>query len=91
MGKLAAEVLVGGPYAHKKIGAWWEPKWQPFGEKLGIKKVWLTYTAEAALYDPNLAVDITGILDDACEHAGIPTKPDLTLKFPTFWVDYSSD
>jgi hypothetical protein len=43
----------------------------------------------ACLYAPEGAVNISGILEDAAADLGIPTKPDLELRFPSFWINYA--
>ena len=63
MGKLPCEVLTDASLVTSKAGTCWRTK--DFG------KVWITYSPDAALFDPVLIVDIYGVLANAAKAAGI--------------------
>jgi hypothetical protein len=52
-----------------------------------LARAYLTYDPFAALYDPNLAVDISRVLEKAAKKAGIETKSNLEV--PMFnWLPF---
>src|SRR4029077_1677326 len=66
MGKLPCEVLTDASLVSAKAGTCWRTR--DFG------KVWITYSPDAALYDPGVVVDIYGVLAAAAKAAGIITE-----------------
>ena len=71
MGKLSCEVLTGASLVSAKAGTCWNT------EKYG--KVWVTYSPDAAMFDPTVVVDIYGVLANAAKAAGIETQLDLSV------------
>jgi hypothetical protein len=88
MGKLAGEILVGPSIFSTIVNTYWEPKFLPFIKYLGLRKVWLTYMPDAALLQPDIAVNIAGIIYRATLDAHIATKIDADLIVPSFWIDH---
>jgi hypothetical protein len=79
LGKHSCEFLTGASLLNSRVGGCWNTK--KFGE------VWITYSPDAALYDPNLVVPIFGVIGMAAEEAGIKVKADP--KVPMFtWEEY---
>jgi hypothetical protein len=79
MGKLPCEVLTGASLVSTKAGTCWKTK--------NYGKVWITYSPDAALFDPALTVDIYGVLAKAARAAGIATRFDKSVKMFS-WEDY---
>ena len=81
LGRLACEFLTGTPVLKNKAGTCWSNR------RLSDKKVWIGYSPVATLFDPNLYVDVTGVIANACQRAGIPTHFDPNV--PIFdWSPY---
>lgn len=78
MGKLSSEILAGGSLLKKKVNTYWNPNIVAFW-KLGIEKVWITYSPDAALYSPDLVVGMSYVFGEAAIEANIPVKFDYTL------------
>jgi hypothetical protein len=79
-GSLPCEFLTGAGVLSTKAGTWWDTK------KFG--RVWITHSPEAALYKPDLVVQISRTIRRAAEQAGIETKP---ADIPMFkWVEYET-
>lgn len=74
MGKLSCEVLTDASLVKSRAGTCWRTK--DFG------KVWITYSPDAALFDPPLVVEIYGVIAKAAEAAGIPIE--FNPKVPMF-------
>ena len=67
LGRLPCEVLTIASILSTKAGTCWETKlWG---------KVWISYSPDAALYNPGLIVQISRIIKYAAQDAGIETKP----------------
>lgn len=86
MGKFSTEVLIGGSLLKRKVGAEWDTR--PKFRKIGIEKAWVTYMPDAALYSPDLVVDITRMLMCAAHEAHIKTKIDYSLPVFRNWYKY---
>jgi uracil-DNA glycosylase family 4 len=85
LGKLTTECLIGVSLISKRVGTYWRPT-IPYA-RIGVKKVWIAYNPDAALYDPLLYVDISRVIGLAAIEANIPIKIDHTL--PMFdWTNY---
>lgn len=66
LGKLACEYLTGASLVSTRAGTFWE---NPL-----YGTVWITYSPDAALFDPTLVVSIYGVLAKAAAWAGIETQ-----------------
>ena len=74
------EFLTGASVLSTKAGTWWDTK------KFG--RVWITHSPEAALYKPDLVVQISRVIKFAAGQAEIETKPN---NIPMFrWVEYET-
>jgi hypothetical protein len=79
MGKLACEYLTGHSKLIDRAGTCWRTGL--YGD------VWITYSPDAALFDPVLCVSLYGVLFKAAESAGIEPKFDPSV--PMFdWTPY---
>ena len=67
LGRLPCEVLTGASILSSKAGACWDTK------KWGT--VWISYSPDAALYDPGLIVQISRTIMLAANQAGLDPKP----------------
>ena len=77
MGKLACEALLDVSSNKYKIGLYEEPLYSFV--QAGAKRVWITYTPDAALFDPEKVVDISRVVWRACIQAGIECRIDYSL------------
>jgi hypothetical protein len=77
MGKLAMECMLGDSLLKKKAGTYWRPN-IPF-TKLGVERVWITRSPDAALFNPELAVSLSRCIGKAALEANIDIKIDYTL------------
>lgn len=83
MGKLTSEVLTGASNLKNKVNTDWTMPWGEI-KKLGIRKVWITNSPDAALYNPELLVGMWWVLCNAAEEANIPIEIDYQLKMFDF-------
>jgi hypothetical protein len=72
LGKLPCEIMTGDSILKHKSCTCWRPL--PVWQKLGIKRVWITHSAQEALYKPDLAVDIAGVLCTAAKKLGLQPR-----------------
>lgn len=86
MGKLSMECLLGASLLNRKAGTCWTPNLA--FTRLGIEKVWITNSTDAALFNPVMAVSISRILVKAAEEADIEPKIDYSLPMFDF-IKYS--
>jgi hypothetical protein len=88
LGSLACECLIGGSRLAEYSCTTWKvlPQWRD----LGIAKAWICSSPTAALYKPDLAREISGVLMAACRKVGIESKPRLLgeLPLPFDWTEY---
>lgn len=87
MGKLTCECLLDD--APSVLKNWAGTRWgtnQTFS-KLGIRTAWISYTTDAALFDPELSVGISRVIGKAAAEAGIPIKINTNLSMFD-WDDY---
>jgi uracil-DNA glycosylase len=75
LGRIACEFLTGTPQLISKAGTCWSTS-------RSKTKAWISYSPEACLFDPGLAVDMTGVLANAAARAGIKTG--FNLRLPLF-------
>jgi hypothetical protein len=87
MGRLSCEVLTGGSILSKKVGADWDSGFPIAMRKIGVEKVWITYSPDAALYDPGLVVDISRVLGHAAMESNIKIEINRGLKLFD-WSNY---
>lgn len=75
MGRLACECLIGTSAITKRAGTCWKPRKEWI--ESGFKRVWVSFSPEAALFDPGVAVSITGTIAAAAKATGfvVSTKP----------------
>lgn len=66
---------VGKSRTKTRIGAKWR-----FVEPGMSTNIWQTYDPAAALFDPNIVVDIAWVINHAAQDAGIPTEINKTLE-----------
>jgi hypothetical protein len=86
MGKLASEVLLGVIQIKKVTGTQWRPK-LAFARLEGHDRIWIVHSPNAALFDPNLAVEISQVIWQAGMEAGIRTELDHSIKLYD-WKNY---
>lgn len=84
-GWMACEVLVarGKTRLKNTVGT----KWNCTSDSIVIRSAWISYDPAAALFDPNLAVDISSVILAACKEGGIETKLNRNIK-PFNWIQY---
>lgn len=87
MGKLASECLLDNAPSilKKRAGTVWDTN-SRFA-KLGIERAWISYSTDAALYDPVLAVGISRVIGKAAREAGIEIQLNQDLKMFD-WSNY---
>jgi hypothetical protein len=71
LGRLACECLTGNSVLKRLTGTTWKVKdrWKDI-----VEKAWITGSTDAALFDPQQITEITGVLVNAAERAGIKTE-----------------
>ena len=89
VGRLACESLTGASVLKDYSGTTWplSPSWRD----LGLDKVWISQSTDAALYNPTLSVEISGTLLAAAKKVGIPIGPFRgpgELPEPIDWLEY---
>ena len=77
MGRLCAEImleqgLTATTILGKRVGTYWMPRLD--FTRAGIDKVWITYSPEAALFDPRLVVSMSRVIGKAARECGIEIK-----------------
>jgi uracil-DNA glycosylase len=85
MGKLTCECFLRTSTMKWVAGRPWKPRLS--FRRDGIKKVWISHSPNAALFDPNLIVDISRVLGLAAREAGIDVKINFDVKMFE-WDDY---
>lgn len=83
MGKLSSEILTGGSLLKKKVNTYWHPNIIAL-RGLGVYSVWITYSPDAALYNPEVLVGMSYVFCEAAKEAGIIVKFDYTLQMFNF-------
>lgn len=86
MGKLAAEVLVGGSVLKRLVGARWNTKMR--FTRLGVETVGITYMPDAALHSPDLCVPISRMIVWMVREIGIEPVINYQLRIPKNWHLY---
>jgi hypothetical protein len=86
MGKLASEVLLGITMIKKVTGTKWRSKLR-FARMEGHEALWITHSPNAALFDPNLAVEISQVVWQAALEAELPAELDHSIKLLS-WEKY---
>lgn len=78
LGRLPCEAFTGASILSTKAGTCWDTiEWG---------NVWVSYSPDAALYDPSLVVQISRIIKYAARDAGIQTE---SANIPMFrWEEY---
>jgi hypothetical protein len=85
MGKLSCEmVFTKAKYPNRPGTAW---KLDPFfnTDKIIKQRAWVTYNPAAALFDPNLIVDISAVIFNAAQEANLPIKTNKHIKQFNGW------
>jgi hypothetical protein len=87
LGRLACECLTGSSEIGKKAGTCWKPRQE--WREIGLKRIWISYSTDAALFDPGLTPAIYGVIAAAARTAGFgicsKTPQELT---PFDWSEY---
>lgn len=87
MGRLACECLVGSSAIGKKAGTCWKPR-REWSES-GFKRVWVSFSPEAALFDPGVAVSITGTIAAVAKATGFVVATKSHKEVPMFdWSEF---
>ncbi len=87
MGGLACEILTGASRVSDREGTCW--KFRREWQDLELKRVWVSYAPDAALFEPGLMCNIIGVLATAGKAAGLNVRPkplNETLVFD--WTEY---
>jgi hypothetical protein len=86
MGRLACECLSGDAQLKRWAGAYCETL--PAFQRVGLTRAWISRDPVAALYDPNLAVDLSQGIWYMARGLGIEMKMDHSLKMFPYWSYY---
>jgi hypothetical protein len=75
-GWMACEMLTG--HGKTKLGGLVGTKWLVWNSE--VRHAWVTYDPAAALFDPNLAVDISAVIIAAAKEEGLKPLVNKTIK-----------
>lgn len=87
VGRLACECLTGSSEIGKRAGTCWKPRkeWQ----ETGLRRVWVSYSTDGALFDPALVTSIYGTIATAAKAAGFVLQHKTPQQLTPFdWSEY---